>query len=166
MEIFKKHSNKISAVLLAIFILLSSVFGYLKLTNQTIGLNMTESLPQTLFLVKKDEPFSKGDTIQFAHISDERNFIPTGAKLIKIVIGSAGDVVSFSGQDFFINGVQYGTAKMTSMKGESLTKNVSKVLEDGEYFVYTSHLDSFDSRYIHVGYIKDSQVIGKVVGAW
>jgi conjugal transfer pilin signal peptidase TrbI len=156
----------LQAVLFGFLVIFGSIFGYLKMTNQTIGFNVTESLPQTLFLVKESEPFSKGDMIQFAYKADEEKFLPDGSRIIKKVVGVPGDVVRFEGNDFFINDVKFGKAKEIARSGRALTKNVAKTLSEDEYFVFTPHPDSFDSRYIHMGYISNSQVVGKVVLAW
>lgn len=156
----------LQVALIGILVIYGTIFGYLKMTNQTIGFNVTESLPQTLFLVKKGESFSKGDLIQFAYKADEKKFLPDGAKIIKKVVGVPGDIVRFEGNYFFINGVEFGKAKAIARSGKPLTKNISKTLSEDEYFVFTPHIDSFDSRYIHMGYISNSQVVSKVVEAW
>ncbi len=156
----------LQGILLGLVLITGTVFGYLKFTNQTVGVNITESLPQTVFLVKHGMPFSKGDMIQFTYNADEEKFLPDGSRIIKIVAGIPGDVIHFEGNDFFINGVKFGKAKEVSRTGKSLTKNISKTLSEDEYFVFTPHPDSFDSRYIHMGYISNSQIVGKVVRAW
>lgn len=166
MKISASYWALLQTVLIGILIIFGSIFGYLKITNQTVGFNVTESLPQTLFLVKEGESFSKGDMIQFAYKADKEKFLPDGSRIIKIVAGIPGDVVRFEGNDFFINNVKFGKAKEISRSGRALTKNVAKTLSEDEYFVFTPHPDSFDSRYIHMGYISNSQVVGKVVSAW
>ncbi len=156
----------LQGILLGLVLIFGSIFGYLKITNQTIGVNITESLPQSLFMVKKGMPFSKGDMIQFTYKADEEKFLPDGSRIIKFVVGIPGDKIRFEGNYFFINGVKFGKAKEVSRTGKSLTKNISKILSEDEYFVFTPHPDSFDSRYIHMGYISKSQIVGKVVNAW
>ncbi|WP_127472002.1 signal peptidase I [Thiomicrorhabdus aquaedulcis] len=158
--------NAIQYSLLTIFIIFGSVFGYLKLTNQTIGFNVTDSLPQTVFLIHKTNEFSKGDFVQFSYKADAENLLPEGARLVKKVVGVPGDTVRFEAGKFFINDVEFGLVKELALTGKPLKQNVSKTLSSDEYFVFTPHVDSFDSRYIHMGYISKSQVFGKAVGGW
>lgn len=158
--------NQVFAVLGVVMILIALVFVYLQSKGLTFGVNVSESLPHKVFLVKKNEPFSSGDIVQFNHTEGRNGFFPGSTRMMKIIAGMPGDTVEFIGNEFFINGSKLGTTKDLSLSGRELVKNSSKVLGEDEYFVFTNHPDSFDSRYIHMGYISSSQITGKVVKSW
>ena len=166
MEKFTSALSRIYVILGLLLISAGITFSYLKLSGLTFGLNVSESLPQKVFLVKENEPFTRGEIVQFNHKEDEGGFFPNDSRMMKKVIGMPGDNVEFIGSEFYINGVKFGAAKDLSLTGKKLTKNTSKTLGDDEYFVFTPHPDSFDSRYIHMGYISKSQITGKVVKSW
>lgn len=167
-----KPTNKIGTLELIGFGFLGTVIAVsliaisLKISDKEIALNYSDSLPNYFFVVEKNLDFSKGDLVQFEHISIDKKFYRSGTKMIKKIIGVEGDVITFSGQDFYVNAKYFGTAKKLSTKGIPLEKNISKTLGQDEYFVWTPSKDSFDSRYAHVGYINKNQIKAKVIGAF
>lgn len=125
-----------------------------------IGLswNITKSLPGHLYVyVKFMEP----------GLSDVAAFVPpknpyyTRTNFIKIVRGIPGDVVTIEGRDFYINGLRVGTAKPQSMGGDDLPLGESGVIPEGKYFLWTSHPDSFDSRYGYIGFVDEEAFLGR-----
>lgn len=133
--------------------------------NYVIDINLTESLPQKVFLVEKNAGFKRGDLVKFGFETTDERFYENGTEMIKYLMGVPGDEVVFKGLDFYINGEYIGTAKSNAKTGEKLVLNQSKVLGEDEYFVFSPHKDSFDSRYAMMGYIHKHQIQGRVVYA-
>jgi conjugal transfer pilin signal peptidase TrbI len=128
-------------------------------TNPFIELrfNTTESLPGTLYLIKKYENPRVGDVVAF--------YPPESATgkwrvFIKVVRGQGGDVVRLDGRDFYINGEYLATAKEYSLAGKALEVGYDGAIPNGHFFLWTPHNDSYDSRYADVGLIPESRVIG------
>ncbi|GAB6071518.1 hypothetical protein JCM30760_26160 [Thiomicrorhabdus hydrogeniphila] len=162
----KKIMNWLQYFFTTLFLLFSIVFSVLYFNNLSLSFNTTESLPQSVFVVEENLPFTKGDLIQFEYKDDGKHFFADKTKMIKKVVGVSGDKVTFIDREFFINGKSFGIAKTHAKNGTELTPNISKTLDDNEYFVWTPHVDSFDSRYIHQGYISQSQIKGTVIWSW
>jgi conjugal transfer pilin signal peptidase TrbI len=127
-----------------------------------IGINVTESLPQRLFLVQKTEfSLARNDFVSFRW--DGGPPYPKGITFTKIVKGLPGDVVTVRGRDFYINGQFIATAKTNSKKGEPLDLGPTGVIPPGKYFVWTPHPDSLDSRYARAGWIGQELLQGKSI---
>lgn len=143
-----------------------AVVMFMVFSTYTIGINLSDSLPQKVFLIQKNASFDKGDYIQLSHQSSDEKFFKNGVMMVKQIIGSPGDKIEFKEREFFINGEHFGKTKPLSKDGRNLEQNKTKTLDKNEYFVYTPHKDSFDSRYTHMGYISPTQIVGKVVASW
>ena len=98
--------------------------------------NTTNSLPQKLFIIK------------------------IGRLPAKNVIGASNDIVTKQGQAFYINGEKIAVAKTHSLKGRSLQTGTVGMIPKGKYFVWTPHIDSYDSRYDEIGLIDERTIIG------
>jgi len=149
------------------FLVFTILFMVLK-TKYHFGINeFTESLPDLIFVVEKGNEFERGNLVEFSYKNKTdtpmKMYFEDGSLFIKQVIGMPGDDVNFKDGVFYINGIEFGRAKEHAKDGKKLERNVTKTLGKDEYFVFTQHKDSFDSRYAYVGYINKSQVVGKVV---
>jgi len=124
----------------------------------SLGFNITESIPGSVFFIKKST-----DDI---NVNDMVAFWPPENKLyknhyfVKYVRGVGGDVVTMNGQDFFINDEFVGRVKKVSRSGIRLSALGEGVIPDGYFFMWTPHKYSFDSRYKEIGLIPASSVIG------
>ncbi|KDN94713.1 signal peptidase I [Hydrogenovibrio marinus] len=126
-------------------------------------INLSTSLPQSAYLIEKGSSFSRGDKVLFSYQEHKHLVYTNGTQMVKIVAGVPGDKVEFKGHSFFINGKYFGKYKDYSIKGVKLVPNKSHVLGKDEYFMYATNPDSFDSRYVYMGYVKKSQILGKVI---
>jgi conjugal transfer pilin signal peptidase TrbI len=133
-------------------------------TEIGFAINMTESLPQRLFLVRFNQKPKVGDFIVFR--GPEHLKIPETLTFTKQVKGKGGDIVTRKERNFFINDHWVGKAKTHSLKGEPLAFGPVGVIPEGQYYVATDHKDSFDSRYQDVGWISISQCIGVAYPLW
>lgn len=147
-----KLSAGIGLVLFVLFFIFNQYYE--------VRFNTTVSLPSRLFLVEKGViPSKKGEYISFFQpknrFYDDKNFI-------KIVGGVAGDVVTFENGTFHVNGKDLGIKpKSFSKNGKILTPGPTGTIPEGYYFVYTKHIDGYDSRYKDIGWIDEARVTGR-----
>ena len=139
-------------------------------TKYEIQWNISESLPATFFILNKNELPAKNDYTAFNYYDKSCNsyrigLIKKGCRVtfIKKATGVAGDVVTNSGREVFVNGVSMGKAKEYTLKlHRPLEVNsFTGVIPQGYYYVHSDHKDSFDSRYEEIGLIPVSEVRGK-----
>lgn len=151
------------------FWLAALLLGVFWLTdNYQIRVNIMPSLPQKYWLVAKSKMPKRCDYICFKP-SDEvikEHGLSPNVTFTKQVIGIENDKVTLKKRDFYINGQYIATAKTHSLKGELLNPGPTGVLGKGQYFVFTSHKDSFDSRYEKMGWVNHTQIIGVAYPFW
>lgn len=123
-----------------------------------IGLNATESLNGTLFIVVKGSIPERGQLIAFW---PPKNDFYNSSWFTKTVGGVGGDKVTTDGQSFFVNGNYIGNAKTKAKNGALLDAGPVGIVCPNCFFVFTTHPDSFDSRYEQIGWIPQSNVIGR-----
>ncbi|MFY9328972.1 MAG: S26 family signal peptidase [Georgfuchsia sp.] len=124
-----------------------------------VALNLTESLPGTVFLIEKDVMPQRGELVAFRWEADWP--YPRGCIFVKKLVGLSGSVVSVSGRDFFVDGNSVGRAKERARTGEPLDIGLIGTIPEGHYYVAGSHPDSLDSRYRLTGWVGRNQIIGK-----
>ena len=124
-----------------------------------LGVNATESLPHTLFLIHKGEAIKRGDYVAFRW--NGGGPYPAGVTFIKIVAGVPGDTVSRFNRAYYVNGTYVGTAKTYARNGQPLALMETGVLKSDEYYVQAPHPDSLDSRYRLTGWIAKDRIIGR-----
>jgi len=130
--------------------------------NYRVGFNQTPSLPQSVFLIHKNEPASKGQYVAFRVPPEaSKHFSNPNAILTKIVVGVEGDRVSVADRIVHVNGVPVGYAKPKSLKGEPLFPLNEVVIPYGHLYVMGLHKDSLDSRYTIVGLVPVTSVVGR-----
>ena len=147
---------KWSKSLLVLIVLLSVV--WLQQHLMLVG-NVTESLPQKIWLGIKGFKPKKGDYVVLV-----TNNYPIS--ITKQIVGVENDTVILKGRDFYINGIFVARAKTHSKQGEPLIPSKTGVLGKDEYFVASSHPDSFDSRYQPIGWVNEKQIIAVAYPLW
>ena len=146
---------------LIIAVCLTSLF----VSRFQFGINLTESLDASVFLIDKLEKSVKpGELIAFS--SRNAAPIPDGITLIKRVAGVAGDRVTVKNRLVFINDEPIAFAKPASRTGEALHPVTSGVIAEGFFFALGEHTDSFDSRYVRPGLIDCNTVRGRAYRLW
>lgn len=156
---FVKNYYGLAAVLLGVFWLTD---------NYRISINMMPSLPQKYWLVVKGKMPRRGDYVCFnpsEKAAKELHLSPS-VTFTKQVVGIAGDAITLKNRDFYINNQYMATAKTHSLKGEPLNPGPTGVLGKGQYYVFTPHKDSFDSRYEKMGWVNQKQIIGVAYPLW
>ncbi len=150
----------------------------------TFVMNVTDSLPQKLFIVMKQEKaVGRGDFVAFPW--PHELVYPKGIGFIKQVAGVPGDtVVVNENREFTVIRKQSPAESIPGTTPEPLTKSVGKakthgergnmrgvplelgftgVIPEGYIYVYAWSKDSLDSRYAILGLVRKDTVIGRAV---
>ena len=123
-----------------------------------VGININFSLPGYVYLVIRDrEPVKNG----LAAFHPPPNDLYPRTWFIKYVKGVPGDLVSWDGNQFSINGTRLGSARTHTENGLALARGAEGVIPDDEYFMWTDHPRSFDSRYARISLVQRDRLIGR-----
>lgn len=139
----------------------------LKINNYQVGYNLSKSINKTFFIYKKDNSYKpkRGDLIIFKVKRDDPYF--ANKKFTKYIFGTPDDNVKFIKNTYVINDTARFKPKEFGKKGQKLhnfkLESKYNIIPEDNYFVATSHLDSYDSRYF--GYVYQNQIIGYVVAS-
>lgn len=131
--------------------------------SHALMINASPSLPYWAIWLTRDATPRRGDLLVFVPPPSPllaRHFGPKPAPFGKRVIGVAGDLVTTSGREFFVNGQSVGMAKAVTRIGEPLAPGPTGVIPEGCTFVATENKDSFDSRYAAIGWICAPRILG------
>ena len=141
-----------------VYLLVASV-AFAFHARYVIGVNVTASLPYRLFIIdKRDHP----ESIQYVAFRwPGGGPYAAGATFVKQIVGIPGDVVTRVGRHFFVNGHPVGAAKPMSRTGQRLEPGPTGTLPADRYYVRAPHPDSLDSRYALLGWMSESQIIGR-----
>jgi conjugal transfer pilin signal peptidase TrbI len=128
-------------------------------------------LPFRLYLVDlEDHAVGRGDYVVFRSRGTEP-FYADGTRMLKRIVGVAGDRVLVNSQGVFVNGVFVGTLLHAERGGRlwKLGQGVEHFVRDesvpaGLWWVMGTHPRSFDSRYW--GYIATDQIMGRARPIW
>jgi conjugal transfer pilin signal peptidase TrbI len=124
-----------------------------------LTLSFTDSLPSKVWLVHVGQVPVRGDYVAF-RIPPNRFYPNRYGGFLKIVRGTAGDLVTRDGRRFSVNGQFVGTAKSVSRNGLPLDPGPVGMIPPDFYFVWTPEVDSFDSRYADIGWIAKDRIVG------
>lgn len=141
-------------------IIIGSSISYLIKPTVVSGMSMYPTLHEGDYLLvnrmayKFDHP-KRGDIIVFrSHLSDERY-------LIKRVIGIEGDKVEIKDGEVFLNDQKIEESYIKNMKTDG---NLAVVVPKNAVFVLGDNREnSLDSRSPDVGFVKDDDILGKVL---
>lgn len=136
--------------------------GYLAFTKIfMLTLNLTDSLPGTIFLIDKRTFPRLGEFVAFRWENDWP--YPRGSIFVKRLTGIPGARVTASDRRYFVDGREMGFAKEYSTTGVQLKSGPTGEIPKGHYFVSADHPDSLDSRYALTGWVADDQVLGQAM---
>jgi conjugal transfer pilin signal peptidase TrbI len=131
----------------------------LESTGVYIGYNETDSLAGRWYIVVEGTPpTQRGELLGYRGGVNKR--YPKSIVWVKRIGGMPGDTVAVAGRWFNINELALYAKPETSI-GEPLDLGPTGVIPQDHYFVYTTHPDSYDSRYADIGWITPEQVIGR-----
>lgn len=126
--------------ILTVLVLLSGVFR----------INLSNSLPKTIFFampIASSFTLEKGQIVFFDHPG-------LNMSVGKIIAGKPGDIISIQNQTLYLNDIEIGNIHTVSKSGKTYHSIAEGTILEGNYFVYTPHLESFDSRYQEFGLVK------------
>ena len=132
----------------------------------SLSINLSDSLPGTLFLVEKGVSPTAGDYAAFVHSGG--GSYEHGTYFLKRVAGMGGSIVLSlpdisGGTAFYVDGEFVGRAKPIARSGEALIPGPNGRIPDGFYYMTSPHPDGFDSRYQAVGWVARARVLGRAV---
>jgi conjugal transfer pilin signal peptidase TrbI len=142
------------------FVLFLIVFGFMAWLKDQLGIvySTSASLPYRTFLHLKKMSPQKGSYTSF----DSPWY---GSSVIKKVVGTAGDTLSYdaAGNLWIERQLQVGKPKKRAKDGRVLTPLKSGVIPQGMVFVMGEHERSFDSRYEELGLIPEKDLKGRLL---
>jgi conjugative transfer signal peptidase TraF len=116
--------------------------------------NLTPSLPRGLYLLLPGTSPTRGAIVLFdvptsaRPFAVTRHYLPSGARLLKRVVGLPGDRVCVAGSAVFINGRVFAPVLLSDSRGRHLEPvSFCGPIPPDEVFVATPTPLSFDSRY-------------------
>lgn len=154
------YAEGLSRALKTLFMVCGCFMGIYTLSQKiALNINVSGSLPYTVFLTNKGQPVTRGDYVTFW--PPVNPFYSEKKPFIKLIGGVAGDSVRQVNGKFYINNTEIGTALSVSAKGIPLSRGPTGFISEYDYFVYTQHPRSFDSRYGEMGWIHENRIIGR-----
>jgi conjugal transfer pilin signal peptidase TrbI len=132
----------------------------------TLTINVSDSLPGTLFLVQKEAKPRKGDLAAFRYGGGGP--YEMGALFLKQTLGVSGSEVlardiGMGYREYFVDGQSAGRAKPISKGGLVLQHGPVGIIPDGHFFMSAPHPDSLDSRYAFVGWVSETELVGRAI---
>lgn len=132
--------------------------------SYTLALNISNSLPGTIYLVEKNSRPQQGELAAFRYGGGGP--YAKGVTFLKQVRGMPGAFVSMQEAgngftDFSLDGLHVGRAKPVSTTGMPLKPGPAGTIPPGHYYMYAPHPDSLDSRYSLVGWVRSDQIVGR-----
>jgi conjugative transfer signal peptidase TraF len=116
--------------------------------------NVSPSLPRGLYVLRLAATPLRGSIVTFqppprvAALIAVRAYLPSGACLLKLVVGLPGDKACVGRESFFVNGRALGSVASRDSMGRPLSPaSFCGVVPAGLAFVATPAPLSFDSRY-------------------
>lgn len=130
----------------------------------SLGINITRSLPYYFFIVVHTKHVNKGDFVVFR--PPKNAFISQNNLLLKRISGVAGDKVSYLKPFMYINQHKIGRVLQRTKKGKSLHPGPTGIIPINKFYASAPHPHSFDSRYAELGWLDQSQIIGRAIVLW
>ncbi len=144
-------------LLLVVVVLLWSKSGILYAAS--------DSLPYKVYWLIKDQNFTPQKN-QLVAIGKHDTKYVHDTRFIKIVGGVFGDHIKIINEQIWINDHLIGKLRTHTQGDQPLTPVKSQTIPAGWIFVYATHVDSFDSRYLEFGLVNINKIIGKVKPLW
>jgi conjugal transfer pilin signal peptidase TrbI len=132
------------------------VFGFFSEQIHFIK-SLTDSLPEHYFVQLPKRTPKIGDLT----VVNNQFY---GGRLIKKIIGQAGDQVSTdTNGDLWVGKQLVGKVYPQTGDGRNLTPTQDQVIPEGQVFLYSPHPKSFDSRYQEVGLVQVNELEGTAI---
>ena len=134
------------------------LFGKWLTDNYGFAFNKSNSLPGKIyFLDKKPGALQKGDLVSFRLKNDK---FYGNATMLKKIIAMPGEIIMEPKKNLVVAGSKYLVRRDSSADGRSIDLvKLPSIIPKSQYFVYTPHPKSYDSRYF--GLIKDEDILAR-----
>jgi len=144
--------------LIIILVLLTGLYVALEFSPYRLKMTISESVGHSLFVIKKGElrSFERGQYVTVKAPADPSS----GDEYVKLVAGVPGDTVEVIGRDIYVAGIYRGRAKEVSLTGRDLEVIEGGVIPEGYIYIFAPHVDSYDSRYSEIGFVRFNLVTG------
>jgi conjugal transfer pilin signal peptidase TrbI len=155
-----KKLKRVLFVLVMTNLILGFIHFVLFFIPYKLAFNIGDCLPGKVFIIFENEIPRKNEMIAFwpPHTSKIKKIW-----FVKILKGTSGDKVAIKSNRIFINHEDLGIVKVKTQDGKKINPIQNTNIRNGKYFVWTSHKDSYDSRYEEIGLIDRHQIIGRAV---
>lgn len=128
--------------------------------NYRIGINVSESLPDRIFVVALGErPSQPGQYVAFEWRRHE--FYRYDRLFTKMIVGVPGQAITVVDGAIYVDGTLVARAKRKTRRGLPLEPIEAGVIPQGHYFVLATHKDSLDSRYKVTGLVSEDRIVGR-----
>lgn len=125
----------------------------------------SHSLPYKVYWLIKDRNFTPQKNQLVAMYEHDTKYVHD-TKFIKIVGGVFGDRIKIIDEQMWINDNLIGKLRTHTNGHKPLTPINNQIIPPGWIFVYATHINSFDSRYMEFGLVNVNKIIGKVKPLW
>ncbi len=127
---------------------------------ERISITITPSLRSRIYLLDRyptNDIIKRGRFVLFTLHTD---LTKNAKKVIKKIACAEGDQLTVRDLYYFCNGIYLGVAKEYTLDGKELDHFVYEgVIPDGKIFLYSHHVDSYDSRYYGFMEVKNVEAI-------
>lgn len=133
-----------------------------------LGLNLTGSLPGSVFLIdaaRREGPFERGEIVAFQFDGSRWGYPATGI-WAKRVAGLPGEEVDVTGQAVLVAGRTAARLDAGVLERGGVRPLDAATVPAGELFVLGDSSDSFDSRYAEFGFLPQEEVLGVLRMLW
>lgn len=159
-DTLRKIHYKRAAILTAVIICVAAGLASFQATaDRMFVINYSDSLPHWAFIIDRGRVPHVGNIVFF--VPPENRFYGDRPFVKKIAAG-AGDVVTIINQQLLINGEPLCMLLGTAKDGSPLHPGPTGVIPDDQFFIYSNHERSYDSRYSDIGWIPAGRIIGVV----
>ena len=130
-----------------------------------IWVAMSDSLPYKFYLLIKGRNYLPKKN-ELVAIKGHNTKYVSNTNFIKIVGGVTGDVINVVNNVIFVNSTKIGSVRQNTLDNKPLTPITTQKIPPGFMFVYATHNNSFDSRYLEFGLVNINFIVGKVIPIW
>lgn len=155
----KQHLKRTVILTGIVISVAAGVSHYQATADQVFVMNYTESLPHWAFIINRKISPRVGDMVFF--IPPQNRFYG-GRPFVKWIAAGPGDNILIIEQKLFINGEYFCELLKVAKDGSPLHPGREGVIPSGQYFIYSKHERSYDSRYEVIGWIPAHKIIGVV----
>lgn len=166
-----KRIRDVNRAVLRVLAATAVACGMSSFVGSQLVYNWTESVPRGLYWLTRSSDVDRGALVAAAvpasvqRLVRERQYLPSGAMLLKPMAAAEGDHVCTTTGVVVVNGKPIGKVLSQDSMGRPLPRaDICKVLGKGEIYLASSHPQSFDSRVF--GPVRQGDLRGEATALW